>query len=197
MDDLDPPRRTKAPWIAGWRVLARFRADHRGATAAEFALVVFPLFTLLMLVLEVGLTFWTGAALDHGVQGATRAFYTEGSSGAAPGAIAESVRKTICEGSGGLINCDKVKVDLSYYASLGDMVIQSPVDAAKQDWRAGFGDAHACSSTSQVVVIQAALAQRSFHTFVAGFSAFKDGSRLIQAASVVRIEPKSAGLQGC
>ncbi|GJE18650.1 hypothetical protein AIGOOFII_3379 [Methylobacterium marchantiae] len=158
--------------------------------------MAFPLFTLLMLVLEVGLTYWIGATLDRGVQGATRVFYAEGDPSQS-GSISDAVRKIICDGSAGLINCDKLKIDLVYYAGLSDVVIRSPVDPSQQDWRSGFGDSHGCTSTSQFVVIQAAVAQRNFHSFTSGSTEFKDGSRLIQAAKVLRIEPKSAGLQGC
>lgn len=175
---------------------SRFTRDTRGATAVEFAFVAFPLFTLIVLVLEVGLTYWIGATLDRGLQGATRAFYAEGDPNQVD-TISDAVRKSICDAAGGLVNCDKLKIDLRYYASLGDVVIRSPIDAAKQDWQPGFGDDHGCTSSSQVIVIQAAVAQHSFHSFTIGSTDLKDGSRVIQASKVLRVELKSAGLQGC
>lgn len=156
-------------------------------------MIVFPLITLLLLVLEVGLTYWIGAVLDNSVQAASRSFFTD--TGTTPGSMVETVRARICKDGSGLINCDRLKVDLSYHADLTTVSPLSPVDAGA--WRTGFGSAHGCTEDSQVVVVQAAIAQMSFHNTVAGMAVFADGSRLIQSATVVTLGRRSTGLTGC
>lgn len=170
-----------------------FGSDADGATAVEFALIAFPLMTLLLLVLEVGLTYWTNVILDNGVQAAARSFYTD--TGASSGSMADMVRTKICESGGGLINCDRLKIDLSYHADLAAVEVVSPVDAGA--WRTGFGTAHGCTPDSRVVVVQAAIAQKSFHDTVSSLAVFADGSRLIQSATVVTLGRRSTGLTGC
>lgn len=173
--------------------IAAFESDADGATAVEFAFVAFPLMTLLLLVLEVGLTYWTNVILDNGVQAAARSFYTD--TGATSQSMADMVRTKICASGGGLINCDRLKVDLSYHADLAAVELVSPVDAGA--WRSGFGTAHGCTQDSRVVVVQAAIAQKSFHDSVAGLAVFADGSRLIQSATVVALGRRATGLTGC
>ena len=75
-DPFGNPEVTASPSSRAARRL-RFGEDDRGATAVEFALVVFPLITLLLLVLEVGLNYWTSAVLDNAVHSAVRVFYTD------------------------------------------------------------------------------------------------------------------------
>ncbi|KQT19062.1 hypothetical protein ASG40_15490 [Methylobacterium sp. Leaf399] len=177
------------------RVVSRFAGDAGGATAIEFAFVVFPLLTLLLLVLEVGLVYWTGAVLDNGVQATARTFYTD--TGASAASMVDTVRTGICERASGLINCDRLKVDLSYYADFSAVTAPSPVDPATKTWRTGFGTAHGCTEDSRIVVVRAALAQQSVHNAIAGLATFSDGSRLIQSTMVVTLGRRSTGLTGC
>lgn len=172
-----------------------FGRDDRGATAVEFAFVVFPLLTVILLVLEVGLTYWTSAILDNGVQSAVRIFHAE--TAASSSSTADLVRTEICQRGGGLINCDRLKVDLAYFSDLATVDISSPVDAAAKTWRAGFGTSHGCTPDSRVVVLQAAIAQQSFHNTVAGLAVFADGSRLIQSSAVVALGRRSTGAVTC
>ena len=194
-DQLPLPftHRMTSPSSPRWSSIRAFERDASGATAVEFAFVAFPLITLLLLVLEVGLTYWTNVVLDNGVQAAARSFYTD--TGASSGGMADTIRTKICASGGGLINCDRLKVDLSYYADLSAVEVASPVDAGA--WRAEFGMAHGCTQDSRVVVVQAAIAQMSFHDNAAGLADFADGSRLIQSATVVALGRRSTGLPGC
>lgn len=182
-----------SPSFSRWPSIKAFERDAGGATAVEFAFVAFPLMTLLLLILEVGLTYWTNAILDNAVQAAARSFYTD--TAATSGTMTDMVRTKICASGGGLINCDRLKVDLSYYADLAAVELVSPVDSGA--WRAGFGMAHGCTQDSRIVVVQAAIAQKSFHDSVAGLAVFADGSRLIQSATVVVLGRRSTGLPGC
>lgn len=193
-DPFGNPEVTASPSSRAARRL-RFGEDDRGATAVEFALVVFPLITLLLLVLEVGLNYWTSAVLDNAVHSAVRVFYTD--AGASSSSTAENVRTEICQRGGGFINCDRLKVDFTYYSDFAAVSIFSPVDSAAKAWRAGFGTVHGCSQDSRVVVLQAAIAQQNFHNIVAGLAVFADGSRLIQSSAVVALGRRSTGPVVC
>jgi Flp pilus assembly pilin Flp len=178
------------------RVLRRLGADTRGVTAVEFAMVVVPFVALIMLVMEMALIFWIGATLDNALQGSMRQLYV-GSSSASGTSLMDAVRRQICDGAGGLVNCSTLKVDITAYPSFGDVRVSSPVDATTQDWRADFGRQHGCPVKGSVVVVQAALAQQSFYRLDLVRTAFKDGSRLIQSAAVVQLNQTPAAATGC
>jgi hypothetical protein len=172
------------------------RDDVRGVTSVEFAMIVFPFFTLVMLIMELALVFWIGATLDNALQGSMRQLYV-GASPAAGTSLMASVRRQICDGSHWLINCDTLKIDLAAYSSFSEVKVASPVDPGTQDWRSDFGTQHGCPSRGSVIVVQAALAQQTFHRFGFGTSAFKDGSRLIQSAAVVQLTQAASGAASC
>ena len=174
----------------------RLRDDARGVTSVEFAMIVFPFFTLVMLIMELALVFWIGATLDNALQGSMRQLYV-GASPTVGTSLMTAIRRQICDGSKWLVNCDTLKVDLVAYSSFGDVRVSSPVDPGTQDWRTDFGKQHGCPARGSVVVVQAALAQQTFHRFGFGTSAFKDGSRLIQSAAVVQLTQNVSGAEGC
>lgn len=57
-------------------VLRRFRADRRGATAIEFALLSMPFFFLLMMIVEMAMIFWSRQVLQEATSQAARKILT-------------------------------------------------------------------------------------------------------------------------
>ena len=58
------------------RLAPRFRRDQAGTSAIEFALLARPFFIFLLLILEVGLVFLVGQALENATQDAARLIRT-------------------------------------------------------------------------------------------------------------------------
>jgi Flp pilus assembly protein TadG len=94
-----------------WRQWRAFRRDERGATAVEFALVIFPFMLILMGIIELGLMFLGVATLDFGTFEASRDIRTGVAQTA--GMDEAAIRTAICENAIGLPNCEaRLRVDL-------------------------------------------------------------------------------------
>jgi Flp pilus assembly pilin Flp len=72
----------------------RFRADQRGATSIEFAILATPFFLSVLIVAEVGLEMMQQATLDAAVQKVSENLHT---SRFTPPPTATSLRKAVCE----------------------------------------------------------------------------------------------------
>ncbi|MCJ2082388.1 TadE/TadG family type IV pilus assembly protein [Methylobacterium sp. J-090] len=179
-----------------WRnAIARMRRDAGGAAAVEFALVMVPLFVVILFVLENALVHWITASLDNGLDASMRQFYVRA---AGPGTEQiDGVRTELCRQVAPFVKCEALKVDVAAYASFGSVDRASPIDPATGDWRPGFGGQHGCLAKGSVVVVQAALAQHTFQAFGIAPGQFRDGSRLINAAAVIQLEGNSPVAAGC
>jgi Flp pilus assembly pilin Flp len=171
----------------------RFEADQGGATAVEFAMVLFPLCVLIFFVLEGALVYWIAAALDNGLDASMRQFYAQASSTT----LATGIRKELCRQVSPFVKCENLKVDVAVYDKFSRIEKASPVDPSTGTWRAGFGEQHGCLAKGSIVVVQAALAQQTFQKFGVVKNPFKDGSQLILATSVIQLDGNSTGGAGC
>lgn len=185
-------RTVAAPGRAG---VARLRRDAGGAAAVEFALVMVPLFVVVLFVLENALVHWVTASLDNGLDASMRQFYVR--AGGAGAEQIEGVRAELCRQIAPFVKCEALKVDVAAYANFASIDRASPIDPAMGDWRAGFGGQHGCLTKGSVVVVQAALAQHTFQAFGIAPGQFRDGSRLINAAAVIQLEGNSPVAAGC
>lgn len=86
------------------RLLRRFRADTRGATAIEFALVATPFFILMMGILTIGAQYLALNSLEHGVAEASRQIRT-GQAQQANMTVGD-FRQMVCNSAGTFIACD-------------------------------------------------------------------------------------------
>ncbi|WP_281407798.1 TadE/TadG family type IV pilus assembly protein [Methylobacterium sp. WL69] len=174
---------------------ARTRRDADGAAAVEFALVMVPLFVVVLFVIENALVHWITASLDNGLDASMRQFYVRAGG---PGAEQiDGVRAELCRQVAPLVKCEALKVDVTAYANFASVDRASPVDPMTGDWRPGFGGQHGCLAKGSVVVVQAALAQHTFQAFGIAPGQFRNGSRLINAAAVIQLEGNSPAVAGC
>ncbi|HRN84610.1 MAG TPA: pilus assembly protein [Hyphomicrobium sp.] len=81
-----------------------FRADARGTTAVEFALVATPFFALMMGIMTVGMQYLTLHTLEHAVSEASRQIRTGQAQKA--GLTVAGFRQMICDEAGSLVACD-------------------------------------------------------------------------------------------
>jgi Flp pilus assembly pilin Flp len=171
------------------------RRDAGGAAAVEFALVMVPLFAVVLFVIENARVHWITASLDNGLDASMRQFYVRAG---APGTEQiDGVRAELCRQVAPLVRCDALKVDVTAYANFASIDRAGPVDPVTGDWRPRFGGQHGCLDKGSVVVVQAALAQHTFQAFGFTPAEFRDGRRLINAAAVIQLEGNSAAVTGC
>jgi Flp pilus assembly protein TadG len=98
------PSRPAGPSIGLASAARRFRADARGVTAIEFAIVAAPFFLLLMGIMTIGLQYLSVHFLEHGVEAAARKLRTGEAQKA--GMTLADFRKLFCEEAGFIIACD-------------------------------------------------------------------------------------------
>jgi Flp pilus assembly protein TadG len=107
---------------------ARFRRDQRGATAIEFGLLALPFFALTFAILQVGLVFFAGQALDTAVANSSRLLRT----GQAQQQSFDSsaFKSQICSQVGVLLtNCtSKLSLDVRTYQTFDAIDLAKPVD---------------------------------------------------------------------
>lgn len=92
--------------VRGWplRFVRRFRADERGATAIEFAMVATPFFLTMMGVMTVGTQYFTMNALEHAVAEASRQIRTGQAQKA--GMTVDDFRQLVCNAAQTFVTCD-------------------------------------------------------------------------------------------
>jgi Flp pilus assembly protein TadG len=90
------------------------RADRRGVTALEFALLSVPLCLLLLGTLEAGYDFFVQAALDSAVQTAARSVQVGSSQGYVSGkSVAAWVASAVCPALGHMLDCGQLYVSVT------------------------------------------------------------------------------------
>lgn len=97
------------------RTLGRFRADRRGASAVEFAIVIGPLLFILLGVFQMAIIYFYDQALQSATQTSARLLMT---GAAQDGGYTQSQFKTaVCNNAGSLFNCSNLMVDVQSAAS--------------------------------------------------------------------------------
>lgn len=176
-----------------------FRADRRGATAVEFALVALPFLTILAAILETVFTIWATQNLDFALQRAVRpiltgAFQTANAGQTDPAAILSALKTNLCgSGSGAgvtIFDCQNVKLDVYVSASFAAGSSPSAFNAQTQNWNSSAGTQYTCPQAGSIVVVSAAVKFPVFFSFLKlNSQTFSDGSRLMQSIAVFRTEP--------
>jgi Flp pilus assembly protein TadG len=152
------------------------RADDRGTTAIEFAMVAAPFFLFAFAIMGIGLQFFTINALEHGVEAAARQIRTgqmqggksDGDGGTVPNTI-QDFKNLVCSEAGSYIsgeldesnNCtnDKLVLHISSGASWSDVSATPCLDAdgnlTAMDAEAGDDINSKTGGSSQVVLVTA------------------------------------------
>lgn len=99
------------------RACRRFSADRDGVAAVEFAIIAVPFITLVFAIIEISVIFFVSSALDNGALEASRDIRTGELQVA--GANPAAFTTTVCQGMGGLVNCDDLIVDVRRFADFG------------------------------------------------------------------------------
>ena len=186
--------------------LGRFRADQRGASAVEFALVAVPFLSLTCGTIEASIDYWAQAILQQAVADAGRLIYTgkfqannANTTGSAD--LITIFRNEICKENGfprvTIFNCSNVKINISQVDDFSTAQLVSPSitnpSTGVSDWNPAYGN-YSCGKGNSIMIIQAAVDFPVFFNFLGtGASALPGGKRILQAATVFRSEPFGSG----
>jgi Flp pilus assembly protein TadG len=168
------------------RTLGRFRRDQKGATAVEFALVAIVFFPLLFAILETGLIFLMGQALETATENSARLIRT--GQAQEQDFDEDAFRNSICYQLKLLPSCsEKLILDVRTAANFGSTDLSTPMVNGELDDE-GFG--YEAGHGEEIVVV------RAFYEWptIAGYlsSAITDlsnGNHLMVATAAFRNEP--------
>jgi len=173
--DTRSRRRSRRPGL-----LARFARARGGLTAIETALIM-PLFALMTFgLIEVGMLYFTAAALEGQVAEASRGVRTGNVQQAANPEAA--FRDTLCNGGFGLVSCDDVIIDVRTFSRFSEVNYPSYYD---EDGNAA-GDQFLPGGPEEVVLVRVAL---RWELFTPLLSDGGGNSKLLTASAIFRNEP--------
>ena len=183
-------------------LLRRFGRARQGATAVEFGLIALPFLALLGASLENGLVCWQQEILQQAVVEAGRQIYTgrfqttnAGVTNAST--LMNNFRTALCTRSDGtprttIFTCANVRVSVTSAGSFASATPVSPTaknDSGVSDWNANFSS-YTCGGASAIMVVQAAVDIPVFFTLLGAQTAtLPNRRRVLQAATVFKIEP--------
>ncbi|GJE25457.1 TadE/TadG family type IV pilus assembly protein [Methylobacterium organophilum] len=197
----DDPVVREPPREGCHRVLRRFGRDAGGATAIEMAIVLVPFLAILLSTIETAIVFWAQMSLQQAVADTTREIYTGNFQTANANLskasdLLDAFRKKLCQENGQprklIFNCANVKLNISTVDAFSNVAPLSPVTSGSgiRDWNPNFGIGYACGRGNAIVLVQAAVDFPVFSTLLnPGTVTLPGGRRVLQAASVFRVEP--------
>ncbi|WP_439923474.1 TadE/TadG family type IV pilus assembly protein [Nitrobacter sp. JJSN] len=116
--------------IAAARAANRFRSNHRGSAAVEFALVAPLFFALLFAIIETGLVFFASQSLETALQDSARMVLT-GQAQIAKYDKQSFKKNVVCPNTSVLFDCTNgIFVDVTSYPSgsgFGSVAISDPI----------------------------------------------------------------------
>lgn len=181
--------RTCRPFGLLVRQLRRLRRREDGATVIEFAAVIGPFLAIMFAIIEVGLTFFAGQALETAVADSSRLIMT--GQVQKQGLDAAAFKQDLCSRLLALINCaDGVQVDVKKYGSFDGVNLSPPAydpEEGKLD-TSDFG--YQPGAQGEIVVVRVVY---EWPTFLRGFgfdlATLPNGKRLLMATAAFRNEP--------
>ncbi|MBE7197835.1 MAG: pilus assembly protein [Parafilimonas terrae] len=187
-------------------LLGRFGRARRGATAVEFGLIAMPFLALLTACLENGLVSWQQEILQQAVVEAGRQIYTGKFQTANSGVtnqttLMNNFRTALCTRPDGtprttIFTCANVRISVtsaSDFASAAPVSPTAPNATGASDWNASFAS-YTCGGASAIMVVQAAVDIPVYFTFLGSQSpTLPNRRRVIQAATVFKVEPYTQG----
>lgn len=105
--------------------LRRFRRNRSGSAAVEFALIAPLFFGLLFAIIETGLVFFAGQALETGTQDAARAFLTDQVQ--SEGTSQADFKQSICDKVKALLDCAVLDIDVQSYPPGTPITMADPI----------------------------------------------------------------------
>jgi Flp pilus assembly protein TadG len=181
----------RGPWRAMRRLIGRFGAARRGATAVEFALVAMPFFAMLFAILQTALVFFASQVFETAVAEASRKIMT--GQVASAGMDGDAFKQEICNNLDALFDCENgVSVDVQVAASFsGANPGPVPIKDGKVD-SSGFGFNVGTGSSPgnpQIVTVRAVYQWPIYMSMMNPGLANVGNTRLLVATAVFQNEP--------
>lgn len=180
------------------RRLATFGRDRRGASAVEFAFVALPFLALIGGILELGVGAWAQAMLQEGVVEAGRQIYTgtfqQNNAGVTNSTtLLSNFRNVLCQQAGqplvSFYNCNSVQISIRQASSFASASL-TQASGGTNGWNPSFSS-YSCGAAGSIMVVQAAVEFPVFFSLL-GPGAPAGGKRILQAATVLKVEPYGA-----
>jgi Flp pilus assembly protein TadG len=119
-----------SPAAPAGNILRRFRRNHRGSAAVEFALVAPIFFGLLFAIIELSLVFYAGQILETATQDSARVIMTGQAQMAA--FTQAQFKNLVCSKIVTMFDCvNGVSIDVQSYTAFGSVNIADPIDAGR------------------------------------------------------------------
>jgi Flp pilus assembly protein TadG len=119
-----------SPAAPAGNVLRRFRRNHRGSAAVEFALVAPIFFGLLFAIIELAMVFFASQVLETATQDSAREIMT-GQAQTANFTQAQ-FKNLVCSKLVVMFDCvNGVSIDVQSYSAFGSVNIADPIDASR------------------------------------------------------------------
>ncbi len=164
----------------------RFRADERGVTAIEFAMLALPFFAIIGAILETAMIFFASQILDSALNNSSRLIRTGQTQ--AQGYDADAFRTAVCGELFGMFDCNSVKVRVSEIVTFSAAGLSSVVDPDTGEWT--LSEVYDDGVGSSIILVEAYYKWSTFMDFFSfNLSNLADGTRLLSAVRVFRNEP--------
>jgi Flp pilus assembly protein TadG len=170
--------------------MRRFGNHQRGATAVEFAIVVFPFLALLFAIIEIALVFFASQVLETATADSARRIMT-GEVQNEKMSYAD-FKNDLCGRIHGLFDCQTgVKIDVQKYSSFGTANVSPPLDQDGNLDASKFGFDPGVQG--DIVVVRVAYEWPVFvRKFGLDMASLPNGKRLLLATAAFRNEPYKA-----
>lgn len=167
-------------FIQGWK------KDEEGVAAIEFALMAIPYVFLSIGIIELSITYATGALLEGATSSAARMIRTGELQQSGSTDPAETFRTALCDYAAVMIQCDDVQIEvvtLDSYSNYSDYNVSYDEDG--QMISHGFD----AGSTNDKVLIRAAYRYRMMTPFIGQLLAGPDNTIQFISTIVLQTEP--------
>ena len=186
-----PPERRVMINVNSWSStlllpFTRFRRNRDGSVAVEFSIVVLPFLALTWAILELGLVFFAGQALETGVENASRLIKTGQAQQA--GYDEAAFKSAICEYAEAFLDCaGKLHVDVRTASTFDDIDLSKPISNGVLD-TSGFG--YEPGGSGSIVIVRAFYEWPTFGRLLGlDLSSTANNKHLLIAVDAFRNEP--------
>jgi Flp pilus assembly protein TadG len=178
-------------------LLRRFRRNHQGSAALEFALVAPVFFALLFAIIETAIMFFASQLLETYTQEAARLILTgqaQNSNYNDQADFLSNFQKNVCSNT--LFNCKNISIDVKNYSSFGSITITSQINASDNFDSSTLS--YCPGNAGSIVVVRLFYQWPLFVTGLGYNIANLTGNqRLLQATAVFQNEPFTAPSAPC
>jgi Flp pilus assembly protein TadG len=167
--------------------MRRMLRDRSGATAVEFAMVAAPFLALVFAILQTGMVFFAGQALETAAADSARLIMT--GQAQTQGYDQTKFRQAVCARIYALLNCDgSLYIDVKSYTSWSSVNTSLPVDGSGNIQSGTFG--YQPGGPTDIVIMRL-MYQWPIYASLLGFnlSNSSGNQRLLMATVAFRNEP--------